>query len=159
MTLVRVDSRLIHGQVVEAWIPFLRVKRVVVADDEASANPLMRAAMSMALPSTVHVEIHAVQDAAFSVLAQDNIPTLLLLRDVPATWAAYERGLPLPKLNLGNVHFALGRKQVATSVFLSEDDLQVLQSLAQRGTDIEAQSVPAERPVRFGEILERYGKA
>ena len=48
ITLVRVDNRLIHGQVVEAWLPHLKVQRVVVADDEAASSPLIRAAMALA---------------------------------------------------------------------------------------------------------------
>ena len=49
ISLVRVDNRLIHGQVVEAWLPHLKVSRVVVADDEAAQSPLIRAAMGMAV--------------------------------------------------------------------------------------------------------------
>ena len=45
ISLVRVDNRLIHGQVVEAWLPRLKVKRVVVADDEAAANLLTNPAL------------------------------------------------------------------------------------------------------------------
>ncbi len=51
ISLVRVDNRLIHGQVVEAWLPHLKVSRVVVADDEAASSPLVRAAMSLAAAS------------------------------------------------------------------------------------------------------------
>ncbi|HEX8536183.1 MAG TPA: PTS sugar transporter subunit IIB, partial [Cystobacter sp.] len=49
ISLVRVDNRLFHGQVVEAWLPHLKVSRVIVADDEAAASPLVRAAMALAV--------------------------------------------------------------------------------------------------------------
>ena len=57
ISLVRVDNRLIHGQVVEAWLPHLKVARVVVADDEAAGSPLIRAAMALAVQSAIEVLI------------------------------------------------------------------------------------------------------
>ena len=55
IALSRIDSRLIHGQVVEAWLPHLRVARVVVADDEASKDPFAKVAYGMAVPPEVEV--------------------------------------------------------------------------------------------------------
>ncbi len=79
---VRIDSRLIHGQVVEAWLPALKVARVVVADDEAAESPLMRAAMGLAVPPGVEVDIGPLDGVPFARLEKDAVPTLLLLRDV-----------------------------------------------------------------------------
>ena len=61
ISLVRVDNRLIHGQVVEAWLPHLKVGRVVVADDEAASSPLIRAAMGLAVSNNVSVDIQPLE--------------------------------------------------------------------------------------------------
>ena len=159
IAFVRVDNRLIHGQVVEAWVPHLRVSRVVVADDEAAQSPLMRAAMSLALPVAVEIQIGSLREVDFSTLATDAKPTLLLLRDVPSAEVARGRGLPLTHLNLGNVHFGNGRRQVSPSVFLSQEDVAALAQLGDSGAEVEARGVPSDRPVRLPEILERFGKA
>ena len=57
ITFLRIDGRLIHGQVVEAWLPGLKVARVVVADDEAAHSPLMKTAMGLAVPPELEVDI------------------------------------------------------------------------------------------------------
>ncbi|MFL5446580.1 MAG: PTS sugar transporter subunit IIB, partial [Myxococcales bacterium] len=49
MALVRVDNRLVHGQVLEAWVPALSVQAILVADDEVAGNALARAAMGLAI--------------------------------------------------------------------------------------------------------------
>jgi mannose/fructose/N-acetylgalactosamine-specific phosphotransferase system component IIB len=158
ISLVRIDNRLIHGQVVEAWLPYLKVARVVVADDESSESPLIRAAMGLAVPSTIEVEIQPLSEVDFQALEADGRKTLLLVRDVKAVVEAREKGLPVQHVNLGNVHFGSGRRQVSPSVFLSQAELIQLKMLAEQGAEVEARGVPTDRPVALAEIEERFGK-
>ena len=159
ITLVRVDNRLIHGQVVEAWLPHLKVQRVVVADDEAASSPLIRAAMALAVQSAIEVQIQPLAEVNFAALTKDGVRTLVLLRDVAAVPFAFDHGLAMDHLNLGNVHFGAGRRQVSPSVFLAEAEVKALQSLAEKGVRVEARAVPSEKAVELGELTERWTKA
>jgi mannose/fructose/N-acetylgalactosamine-specific phosphotransferase system component IIB len=158
ISFLRIDSRLIHGQVVEAWLPGLKVARVVVADDEAAHSPLMRTAMGLAVPPELEVDILPLRETPFATYAADAVKTLLLLRDVPALLEARKLGLPRTRVNLGNVHHGPMRRQVSTSVFLNPDEIGELRILHAAGWDIEARGVPSERPVTFTEMVERFGK-
>jgi PTS system mannose-specific IIB component len=158
ISLVRVDNRLIHGQVVEAWLPGLKVAKVVVADDEAAGSPLIRAAMGLAVPSHIEVSIQRIDDIDFAALAEDEAKVLLVVREVTSVTQARRRGLTLSHLNLGNVHFASGRKQMSSSVFLSPDELNELKILSSEGVEIEARAVPSDRPVQLAEMEERIRK-
>jgi mannose/fructose/N-acetylgalactosamine-specific phosphotransferase system component IIB len=158
ISLVRVDNRLIHGQVVEAWLPHLKVQRVIVADDEAAASPLIRAAMALAVQSAIEVQIQPLSQVDFAALSRDGVRTLVLLRDVVAVPFAHAHGLALEQLNLGNVHFGTGRRQVSPSVFLAEAELQALQGLQEKGVRVEARAVPAEKAVELTELAERWAK-
>ncbi|RKH13641.1 PTS mannose/fructose/sorbose transporter subunit IIB [Corallococcus praedator] len=159
ITLVRVDNRLIHGQVVEAWLPHLKVSRVVVADDEAASSPLIRAAMALAVQSAIEVQILPLAQVDFAALSKDGVRTLVLLRDVSSVPFAFQHGLVMDQLNLGNVHFGTGRRQVSPSVFLAEGELQALQQLSEQGVRVEARAVPAEKSVDLPDLTERWSKA
>ena len=159
ISLVRVDNRLIHGQVVEAWLPHLKVSRVVVADDEAASSPLIRAAMALAVQSAIEVQILPLAQVDFAALSKDGVRTLVLLRDVASVPFAAAQGLTLEQLNLGNVHFGAGRRQVSPSVFLAEAELKTLQQLAEQGVRVEARAVPSEKPVELPDLTERWAKA
>jgi PTS system mannose-specific IIB component len=158
ITLVRVDNRLIHGQVVEAWLPHLKVQRVIVADDEAAASPLIRAAMALAVQSAIEVQILPLAQVDFAAISKDGVRTLVLLRDVASVPFAHAHGLAMDQLNLGNVHFGTGRRQVSPSVFLAEAELKTLQGLADQGVRVEARAVPSEKSVELGELTERWTK-
>lgn len=143
----RIDSRLIHGQVIEAWLPHLDVSRVVVADDEAAKDPLARAAYGLAVPPEVEVVMGAPNAIDFPALARDSVRTLILFRDVKSAVAARAHGLPNGPLNVGNVHSGPGRVSVSRSVFLDESDSQALGELARSGMDVRLQAVPTEKPL------------
>ena len=158
ISFLRIDNRLIHGQVVEAWLPGLKVARVVVADDEAAHSPLMKVAMGLAVPPELEVDILPLRDTPFAPYAADKVKTLLLLRDIPSLVEARKLGLPQTRINLGNVHHGPMRKAVSTSVFLNAEEMEQLKQLHEDGWDIEARGVPSERPVTFSEMVERFGK-
>ena len=91
--LVRVDNRLLHGQVLETWIAKLAITAVVVADDEAARSPLAQAAMTLCCPVEVPVRVLPMAQVDFPALAAEPGQVLVLVRDVAGLAAAAARGL------------------------------------------------------------------
>jgi mannose/fructose/N-acetylgalactosamine-specific phosphotransferase system component IIB len=160
IALFRVDNRLVHGQVLEAWLPSLAAQGILVADDEAAANVLARSAMSLAVPARVAFQVVRTEAAADLLKpGGKGAPaprTLLLVRDVRDALLLHDRGVRIPRLNLGNVHFSSGRKPLTPSVYLGADELDELDRLGATGTEIEARAVPADAPVGLPQLRARY---
>jgi PTS system mannose-specific IIB component len=158
--LVRVDNRLVHGQVLEAWVPALEAQAILVADDEAAGNALARSAMALAIPPRLKFEVLPLAAAADLLRPGGKGPssprTLVLLREVRDAAALKAAGVAIPQLNLGNVHFGTGRKQVAPSIFLDAQELELLGHLAEEGTAVEARAVPSEQPLNLDALRARY---
>jgi PTS system mannose-specific IIB component len=146
IVLNRIDSRLIHGQVIEAWLPHLDVLRVVVADDDAAADPLTQAAYELAVPPGVQVVTTTLGAADFGLFAKDRVRTLVLFRTVDGVVQARARGLPNGTLNVGNVHSAPGKVAVTRSVYLDAGESRALAALGSSGMSVVIQTVPAEKP-------------
>jgi mannose/fructose/N-acetylgalactosamine-specific phosphotransferase system component IIB len=161
VALIRVDNRLVHGQVLEAWLPALDAHGILVADDEAAGNVLARSAMALAIPPKVSFQVLRVAAAAELLRPGGQGPqrqrTLVLLRDVRDAVQLHELGVPIPRLNLGNVHFAAGRRQVSPSVFLDDGEVRSLERLAATGTQVEVRAVPTEEPLPLAGIRSRHG--
>ena len=155
IALVRVDSRLVHGQVVEAWLPHLRVRRVLVADDEVARSQLAGLALRLAVPAPVQVEVRALTGLDFAPFEEAEEPIFLIVRDLEAVRLARQQGLGASPLNLGNLHFSPGRAQVTPSLFMSRGDADLLEGLAREGMAVEARAIPREPPLGLGEILDR----
>jgi PTS system N-acetylgalactosamine-specific IIB component len=162
IVLIRVDNRLLHGQILEAWVPRLRVEKVVIADDVAASNPLALAAMTLCVPPELPIEVKPVSRVDYAALAADRSRTLVLFRDVSDLSRAKAAGLTAklaPSVNVGNVHFAPGRHAVTPSVFLADPELEALRSMEGDGFAIEARSIPGEPPAGMAEIERRYAAA
>ncbi len=162
IALLRVDNRLLHGQIFEAWVPRLKVRAIEVADDAAASSPLARAAMTLALPPGLRADIRAVAEVDWEALARSPEPTLVVFRDLADLAKAVEAGLTpdrAPAVNLGNIHFTDGRRAVTPSVFLSQSELDTVVRLARLGFAVEARAVPAEPSVGPETMVERYKAA
>ncbi len=159
ISLVRVDNRLLHGQILETWIPRLGIEEVVVADDEAAGSELARAAMCLCVPPELPARIVRLGEVDWAALAAKKAKVLVLVRDVAALAAARRAGLSpalARRVNLGNVHFGPGRRAVTPSVFLADPELATLRELVAAGFDVEARAIPSESPAGMGDIERRY---
>ncbi|MBI3288135.1 MAG: PTS sugar transporter subunit IIB [Elusimicrobia bacterium] len=144
VTLVRVDDRLIHGQVVEGWVPFLKCDLVIVVSDAAAADPVQGALMKMALPPAVGLLIVSVSDAP-EALASPQLASRRALVLVPSpaeALALVEKGLRVERINVGGLHYTVGKIQLGRAVFLDEKDREALRALAARGVRLEGRALP-----------------
>ena len=162
IALVRVDNRLLHGQVLEAWLPRLSARSVVVADDDAARSPLARAAMMLAVPAELPAAVLPVAEVRWAELAASPERVLVLVREVADLERAEAAGLTpegARTLNVGNVHYATGRRPITPSVYLSGEEVEALARLAARGFAVEVRAVPGEPPLGPDEIERRYRAA
>ena len=60
---LRVDDRLIHGQVAVVWTKELNTPLLVVANDNAAKNKVMQMTLKMAVPTGTKLLIRSVDDA------------------------------------------------------------------------------------------------
>lgn len=149
--LVRVDDRLIHGQIVEAWIPYLNINQIIVADDEVFHDPFKKKIMGMSAPPMVKVLIKTVADAV-NYLKNDFLHpisafrTMMLVSSIEDTDQAVKLGLPFNRLNLGNIHYQSGKTQISASISLNRPEVSLLDDISQRGISIFVQPVPRIPP-------------
>lgn len=152
IVLTRIDTRLIHGQVLEAWVPYTHADCIVVANDEVAENPLKKMMMQASVPSRFRVEIGTVEEIIdlFASGSLNGCKILLLFGTTADTLAAYRGGLLFSQLNLGNLHAGEGKQRLSCTLFLSQDDIGNLKSLEGAGVIISARCIPADsdRPWR-----------
>lgn len=159
IALVRVDNRLVHGQILEAWVPFLKATCIIVVDDNSAADYFCETVIRMAVPSEIEVNICSVEDfVANYVYSQGSGKrTLVLFSNINDAYKAYQAGFHFDKLNIGNVHNEEYKICCAPSVFLCDREIEdILKLLEETGVTIELKRVPRERAVNIREALKDY---
>ena len=157
IVLFRVDERLIHGQVIVGWGAELHPDRIVVVDDEIAASEWEQELYAMGLPTEVTPSFEDV-DAARRQLDEwrsDGERVLVLTRDV-ATMHKLAAGGAMrgDEVNIGGIHYAPGRQAILPYVYLSGEEIEHINALADEGVRITARDLPAARRVDLKDLLQ-----
>jgi len=145
MFWVRVDNRLIHGQVIETWIPFTGTSTLMVVNDELANDPVRQEIMGLAVPHGVEIIFTQVSESACLIKKQfdDRLSSLFILFSKCAdARQAFERGLSFKSLNIGNLHYGPGKKQICSHIALSRDDRTCLNYFSKKGVGLDFRCVP-----------------
>lgn len=155
IVLSRIDNRLIHGQVLEAWVPQLQADCIVVANDEIAALPLQRTLMQAAVPKNIRVVIGTVAEVvdlfARGEFAEARV--LLLFATIADAVSARRGGVDFAELNLGNLHAAEGKQRYSCTVSLGQEDLASLRSLEEQGVRVVARCIPSDHECEWKKLL------
>lgn len=154
VVLVRVDDRLIHGQVVIGWGRAIRAERIVLIDDAIADSAWEQELYRMGVPPDMDVEFASVAQAGgeMGTWMADATRTILLLADVETLARLCAAAREVADVNLGGVHHRDGRRERLPYVFLADDEIETLKALRARGVSITAQDVPTARPVPLAEL-------
>ncbi len=153
IALVRLDDRLIHGQVVIGWAQPLGIRRIALVDDRVHANEWEQDIYRVGVPPQIAVEFVSVDQAVdrYPEWSESEERVLVLVGDVghATRLCAAAR---IDALNVGGVHQAEGRTERLAYVYLTPDEADGLAALASSGVEVTAQAVPSSKIVRLEDL-------
>ncbi len=154
MTVFRVDNRLVHGQIIEAWLPYTGAEHVFVAQDALAQDILQQEIMSLAMPQRVQMHFVSVEKV-LSLLAAYPKSFVLFenLHDLQRCLQGATDSMAFAYLNIGNLHDAshadshngaLAKKHIAPHIFVTDAEWKILERLNQQ-YDLDFRSIPSEK--------------
>ena len=156
----RVDSKLIHGQVAAAWVPYLKAEVIVVADDDTAGDPLAQTIMRLGLPPEISLAHFRPLAGLAGFLSGPGLAerrVMLIFRSLADALTAVRDGLKLEEINLGNQLDQPSRDQgqpLTETFFAPREDLAALARLERLGLSVILQSVPTAKSVKWtGHVL------
>jgi len=145
--LTRIDNRLVHGQVGVTWVNHLGANLIVVANDEVSEDEVQQDLMEMVVPGSIGIRFFSIQTTIDVIHnAADEQHIFLVVKTPQDVLRLVEGGVPIEKVNIGNMHFSQGKTQLFSTVSVDEDDKRALRKLRDLGVKLEVRRVPDERP-------------
>jgi mannose/fructose/N-acetylgalactosamine-specific phosphotransferase system component IIB len=155
IVLSRIDDRLIHGQVVEGWVNFLKATCIFVAGDRVASNAFQRSIMEISVPQGLRVAIGRVEEICSQVRsAALNADRIILLFSNPAdVLRAIKSGLDCREINIGGMHYMPGKRKLMDVLAVDDEDLAALKELAANGIRVTVQTVPTQRPVLLEKVF------
>lgn len=144
--LTRIDNRLIHGQVGMTWTNTLGANLVIVANDEIANNEVQQNLMDMALPESAESRYFTL-DKTIRIIhkAAPRQKIFIVVRTPQDALALVEGGVPIDKINVGNLHYEEGKKQISKTVSVNDNDIETFNKLHEKGVELDVRGIPNER--------------
>lgn len=143
IVLTRIDNRLIHGQVATQWCGVIGANLLLVANDSVANDEFRQGLMNMAAPAYAQTRFFSIEKTCAIIEKASPAQKIFIICENPQdVLRLVEGGVPIKKVNIGNMHMADGKRQVATSVAVDDDDVAAFRKLQEHGVELEIKRVP-----------------
>lgn len=154
-SLVRIDDRLIHGQIATQWLKYAHGNKVVIIDNKVPEQPIQVRILKAAAPPGVKVLIKNVAEG-IEFCKKDPKPDesiVVLVRVPEVIETLVDAGIEMKEVVLGGMGYKAGRKRLNKSVSANEEEIECMKRLASKGINIYYHLVPDEAPISLDRVL------
>lgn len=153
--LVRVDDRLVHGQVMTSWLKFTGANKIMVVDDEVATNDLMKTVLKGVVPSQVKLGIFSIAKAIDRLTKgfKPDDKLIILVKTPETVWAIQRAGIDIPALNIGGMGIRSDRDTLYQNIACSESEREALRGLIREGCDVSIQITADDSKVGVAKLL------
>ncbi|RMF96246.1 MAG: PTS mannose/fructose/sorbose transporter subunit IIB [Candidatus Schekmanbacteria bacterium] len=153
----RIDDRLIHGQVTEGWAKVLGIDTIVVANNQIAEDEMQRKIFEFAVPPEIRalfLKIDSVPPTA-SHLEEEDKRAIFLFSNISDVFELVESGFIINELNIGGLRSVDRDRRLSETVFLNDQEIDMLKKLILKGIVINIQAVPGEKPKNAESLLNK----
>ena len=154
---MRMDDRLIHGQIVTAWIKEAKADTILLADDKAAGDPTLQMILKFAVPAGVKLII-ATMDQAVKIISDDSQQgdALLIVRNPQTAYELLSKGYRIDSINVGNISNSrskTGRTRLLSNIFVEQNDVDYMKKVHELGVHLEVRAVPTDKSIDIMDLL------
>lgn len=153
--LLRIDDRLIHGQVAYGWTQALGVSVILIVNDEVAGNEMRKVAYNVGKPAGCKLYFRNVEEGIEAVkkLEASSHKCLVLVDNVKDALTLVKESGCIKNVNLGGQRMADGKRFITTLVAVDDKDIAMLKEIEATGTEVEVRKLPSESKRRLEELI------
>ncbi|ARI06740.1 MULTISPECIES: PTS sugar transporter subunit IIB [Klebsiella] len=155
ITLLRVDHRLLHGQVAFSWTQYVGADCILIANDNVPDDELRKTTIKLAKPPSVKLVIKNINDAIEAIKSgvTDKYNLFIVVESVNDAWRIASAVAEIKSINLGGIKAKEGSKNISKAINLLPEEIEQLQQLVGKGVEVEIRQVPNDRKQLFAECV------
>jgi mannose/fructose/N-acetylgalactosamine-specific phosphotransferase system component IIB len=157
VTHVRMDNRLIHGQILVSWNSQLKIDHLIVTNDKVANDPMQVTLLKAVTPIGAKVSVLTIKDCVEYCNSPEAVDeNIFIITKFPEDGLALlDNGLEIDTLNLGNQAFVRGAKKLSNSVYLTEEGVQALKKMHEKGIKLTCRMLPNDPKSEFWPVIEK----
>lgn len=147
--VLRVDDRLLHGQVAQSWTSFYRIDKIFIINDEIVNDEFSKITLNLAKPKNVELlffELDNCKDVLLEALINDD-RVMVIVENFYDVWIVHEILPTIHSINIGGYRNKADQDTVALNrfVILRKKDIEICKKLLNKGIKLEIRQIPAEK--------------
>lgn len=155
LILIRIDDRLIHGQVTVGWVQVLNPDRILLANDAVAKNRMQRKLFEAVVPPEIRTSVltieETIKEATAGTISDEK--TLLIIESPRDALALLRGRVNIKHINVGGLHHVEGKRRLLSYVFVNEQDIYDFKELIAEGVEVECRDVPSAKRVDMRDLL------
>ena len=153
--LIRIDDRLVHGQVAFTWVPALGVDCLIVANDTVARDDFQKMTLGLAKPAGVKLLIKSIADTiAFLNDEKNKAAKILVLINSVKDAAGLANGVSeITSINFGGIRVKDNAKLISKAVAVTEDDIVLIKELIKKNIALEIRQVPTDEKQNVASLI------
>ncbi|KOS02273.1 mannose/fructose/sorbose PTS transporter subunit IIB [Paenibacillus polymyxa] len=151
IALVRIDDRLIHGQVATVWVKEAKCNKIIAVSDEVAADTLRKTLLLQVSPPGIKAYVVTINKAieAYNNPKYNDFKTLFLFTNPTDVLRVVEGGVPIRSVNVGGMCFKEGKTQITGAVSVNQQDVDAFRKLHEKGIELEIRKVASDPKINL----------
>ena len=152
---IRIDDRLIHGQVATMWTNELGATRIMVINDEVANNDMQKSLLRMAAPPNVSTSIITKETAVKNISEgkYKGQKVFIVVKSPLDILYLLNNGLDIKEINVGNMSAKYNTEVVKTTISVTKEEKEAFKKLIERGVEVTAIMTPGAPKVYLKDSL------
>lgn len=153
---VRIDDRLLHGQVVTTWLKRYEIEQAIIVSADVAQDKTRQSILKMVAPQGLRVQCFSPAKLV-EILKTTKIKrsTMLIFTNPKEVWECIEGGIDINYLNVGNMSKTEMNEKITAGVAVTEEDREYFKKILGAGVDVEVQMVPTDKISKMEDVLGR----
>ena len=149
--MIRIDDRLIHGQIVTAWAKNKQINKIWIVDDGVAKDDFLKGIMQLVAPADKELLITGLSEVPtlLEKLVNESPSVLILVKFPYVAEAIFKAGVKLRELNVGGIGASPERQKLFKNISASKEEKDTLKNIQDMGVDVFFQVTPDERKTEF----------
>lgn len=155
--MLRVDYRLVHGQVAFAWTNFLSADAILLANDDVAQDDFRKKVLNLAKPSGVKLIFKSIADSLKAIESgvTDKYKVFIVVENIQDAYLMAKGTDQIKLIDIGLVADRENTRNIAKSVYVNEEEINQLTELVNKDVEVVVKQAPTDRDVQFTSLVKK----
>lgn len=154
IVLVRIDDRLIHGQVMTSWLNYLGANKIMVIDDGVAQDPFVKSVLKTCVPANIRMATFTVDKAAERL--QKGFPgdkCIILVKYPETLYRLMKKGIVFDEINIGGMGVSGTRTKFFRNISASEEEKRMMREMIEAGSKIHVRIIAEDNATDISKMV------